>query len=168
MAEQEAKKPGSEFKHIVRVANADLDGAKPLVMGLQKIRGVGHMFAHTICTLAKISPTHKTGELSDAQISKLDELVNNPIKNNAPLWILNRRKDPEDGEDKHLITGDLKFNQENDVKMLKKIKAYRGMRHAAGLPVRGQRTKSNFRKNKGKVTGVAKKKLGQPPAERKK
>jgi small subunit ribosomal protein S13 len=44
----------------------------------------------------------------------------------------------------------LKFAKENDVKMMKKIKSYRGLRHQWSLPVRGQRTKSNFRRNKGK------------------
>jgi len=71
--------------------------------------------------------------------------------------MLNRRKDYEDGTDKHIILGDLKFTKDNDIKRMKKIKSNKGYRHAWGLPVRGQRTKSNFRKNKGKVTGVKKK-----------
>jgi len=50
------------------------------------------------------------------------------------------------------LVGDLKFTKENDIKLLKKVKSYRGMRHALGLPVRGQRTKSNFRRNKGKAS----------------
>jgi len=73
--------------------------------------------------------------------------------------MLNRRKDYETGEDKHLLSSDLAFTKDNDIKMLKKIKSYKGMRHAFGLPVRGQRTRSNFRRNKGKVTGVQKKKI---------
>ena len=64
----------------------------------------------------------------------------------------------EDGKDFHLLTGNLSFAEENDVKRLKKIRSYRGIRHGQGLPVRGQKTKANFRKNKGKVSlGVAKK-----------
>ena len=49
------------------------------------------------------------------------------------------------------------FTQDNDIKMMKKMRSYKGIRHSLGLPVRGQRTKSNFRKNKGKVLGVRKK-----------
>ena len=56
----------------------------------------------------------------------------------------------------HLLTGNLTFYKENDIKRMKKIKSLKGMRHQKGLPVRGQRTKSHFRKNKGKVVGVAK------------
>ncbi len=73
------------------------------------------------------------------------------MKFGTPVWMLNRRKDLELGEDRHLITSDLTFTQDNDIKMLKKIRSYKGVRHILGQPVRGQRTKSNFRKNKGKV-----------------
>jgi small subunit ribosomal protein S13 len=68
--------------------------------------------------------------------------------------MLNRRKDMETGEDRHLTTADLKFFNDNDIKMMKKMRSYKGIRHMEGLPVRGQKTKSKFRKNKGKVMGV--------------
>ena len=71
--------------------------------------------------------------------------------------MVNHRKEYESGEDKHLITGTLNFTKDNDLKRLKKIKCLRGARHQKGLPVRGQRTRSNFRKSKGKVVGVKKK-----------
>jgi small subunit ribosomal protein S13 len=71
--------------------------------------------------------------------------------------MLNRKKDPEDNLDRHLIGSSLTFTQDNDIKMLKKIKSYKGLRQSLGLPARGQRTKSNFRKNKGKVLGVKRK-----------
>jgi small subunit ribosomal protein S13 len=78
----------------------------------------------------------------------------NPLKYGSPRWMLNRRNDYETGDDRHLLTGDIGFVRDNDIKRLKMIKSRRGMRHMFGLPVRGQRTKSNFRKNKGKVLGV--------------
>ena len=84
------------------------------------------------------------------EVKKLDNVIADPAKAGAPTWMLNRRKDYEDGSDKHVITGDLKFALENDIKRLKRIKSYIGMRHGVGLPVRGQRTKSNLRRNKGK------------------
>jgi small subunit ribosomal protein S13 len=49
------------------------------------------------------------------------------------------------------------FTKDNDIKLMRKIKSYKGTRHSAGQPVRGQRTKSNFRKSKGKVMGVKRK-----------
>ena len=54
-------------------------------------------------------------------------------------------------------TSDLRFIQDNDIKMMKKIKSYKGIRHMFRLPVRGQCTRSNFRKNKGKGMGVKRK-----------
>ena len=90
--------------------------------------------------------------------SVISWFLSNPKKFNVPLWLLNRRKDPETNEDKHIITDDMRFIQENDVKILKKIKSYKGVRHMHGLPTRGQRTKSNFRRNKGNVIGVKRKK----------
>ena len=75
--------------------------------------------------------------------------------------MLNRRKDRETGEDRHVVTSDLKFENEFDIKNLKKIKVYRGVRHSLGLPVRGQRTKAHFRH--GKTVGVRKKSLVPAP-----
>ncbi len=146
-----------EFKHLVRIANADLDGNKLLGYALRNIKGIGFQFANMVCTLTEIAKTKKVGDLSDSEIKKLNEIIADPIKAGAPIWMLNRRKDYEDNSDKHLLSADLTFTQDNDVKRMKKIKSYRGMRHAFGLPVRGQRTKSNFRKSKGKVMGVKRK-----------
>jgi len=148
-----------DFKHIVRVVNTDIDGNKPIGMALRKIKGVNFMFANMVCSLAGVDKKKKTGYLLDEEVKKLDEVMKNPSKYNAPSWMFNRRKDYDDGIDKHLLTFDIGFTQDNDLKRLKKIKSYRGMRHAFGLPTRGQRTKSNFRRNKGKVTGVKRKKI---------
>lgn len=156
------EQPKKEFRYLVRIANTDLDGNKPIYQALRKIKGVGFMFSNAVCSIAGIDRNKKTGHLSDAEMQKLDEIVKNPLKFHAPVWVLNRRKDYETGKDVHLITATLDFVKDNDVKRMKKIKCYRGMRHAAGLPVRGQRTKSNFRKSKSKgkgSLGVMKKKV---------
>lgn len=155
----------TEFKHIIRVVNTDLDGKKAIYMALQKIRGIGFMYANAICKVAKIDRGVKAGNLSDDQIAKLEHVLKNPVQFSIPAWMVNRRHDYESGQDLHIVTGELKFIQENDKRRLQKIRSYRGARHAAGLPVRGQRTKSNFRKNKGKVQGVIKKKLAAPATE---
>lgn len=146
-----------EFKELVRIHNTDLDGYKKIVNTLRKIQGVGFMFSNMICNLTKIDPSKKTGDLADTEIEKIEQVLNDPLKAGAPSWALNRRKDLDTGDDIHLITNDLKFVKDNDIKLLKKIKCYKGIRHIRGLPVRGQRTKSNFRKNKGAVTGVKRK-----------
>ena len=146
-----------DFKHLVRIANTDLDGNKLLGYALRNIKGIGFQFANMVCSLAGISKTTKVGNLSDAEVKKLDEIIIDPSKAGAPIWMLNRRKNYEDNSDRHLLSADLTFIQDNDIKRMKKIKSYRGMRHAYGLPVRGQRTKSNFRKSKGKVMGVKRK-----------
>ena len=147
-----------EFQHLVRVANTDLKGEFQVVIGLSRIKGVGFQLANAVCQLAGIDKSKKVGYLTEAEAKKLEDVILNPAKHNVPSWMLNRRKDYEDGSDKHILLGDLDFTRANDIKRLKKIKSNRGLRHAWGLPVRGQRTKSNFRKAKGKVTGVKKKK----------
>lgn len=151
-----------EIQHFIRIANTDLDGFKPIGHTLTKIKGVSFMFSNAVCSLAGVDKFKKTGLLSDQEAKKIDEIVSNPVKAGAPRWILNRRFDPVDGEDRHLVTSNLEFVQDNDIKMMKKIKSYKGIRHAAGLPVRGQRTKSNFRKSKGKVMGVQRKSVKAP------
>ncbi|MBU4308527.1 MAG: 30S ribosomal protein S13 [Nanoarchaeota archaeon] len=81
-----------------------------------------------------------------------------------PEFLFNRLKDFETGENKYLVGSDLELKKEFDIKRLKKIKSYRGIRHAAGLPLRGQRTRSNFRKNRKKAGGIKKKnKAPSPP-----
>jgi small subunit ribosomal protein S13 len=71
--------------------------------------------------------------------------------------VLNRRIDFETGEKGHLTGSDLDLKKEFDIKRLKKIKSYKGLRHNVGLPVRGQRTKANFRRNRKKSGGIKKK-----------
>ncbi len=149
-----------DFKHVVRVANTDLDGAKPIYISLRKIKGVDFMFSNMVCHIANISKEKKTGELTDEEVSRLDEIIRNPVKFGAPNWMLNRRKDIETGVDKHLVGADLIFTVDSDTKRMKKIKCYSGVRHMFGQPVRGQRTRSNFRKNKGRVHLGVKKRAG--------
>lgn len=153
MAEQQKQ----ELKYFVRIANTDLDGNKPIVHSLTKIKGVSFMLSNAICNTAGIEKTKKTGYLTDDEASKIDDIIKEPLKFKLPSWLFNRRRDPEDSMDKHLIGVTLTFTQDNDIKMMKKIKSYKGIRHSLGLPVRGQRTRSNFRKNKGKVLGVKRK-----------
>jgi len=147
-----------DFKHIVRIATTDLEGNKPIYNALQKIKGVSYNFANAICIKGDIDKTKKTGTLTKEEIAKIEDIIKEPIKNHIPSWLLNRRSDYEDNKDKHLVAATLKFQKESDIKRLMKIKSYRGLRHAVGLPVRGQRTRSNFRRNKGKVLGVKRKK----------
>ncbi|MFH1211822.1 MAG: 30S ribosomal protein S13 [Candidatus Woesearchaeota archaeon] len=139
-----------DFKYIVRIASTDLDGHKAILYGLQKIKGIGIMYANMICYLANVDKTKKTGMLSPAEEERLSDAIVNYRKYNIPAWMLNRRRDYETGEDLHLSGPELSFNVENDIKRMKKIKCFKGFRHHWGQPVRGQRTRSNFRKNKGK------------------
>ncbi len=157
MAEKQPEKQNPNFKHIVRVANVDIPGTKSIRFALTSIKGIGINFADIICLTANVKRDTKTGNLSDKEIETLNAVVQNPAKFSIPAWLMNRRKDFDTGEDKHILTGPLNFTQENDLKRLKKIKTLRGIRHIRGLPVRGQRTRSNFRRSKGKVVGVRKK-----------
>ena len=151
----------AELKYIVRIAQTDVDGKKPIVYAMTKIKGVSFMCANAICKIAGVDETIKAGALTEEQTKKLDEIARNLSKSGLPVWMLNRRKDPETGEDNHLITSNLKFIKDNDIKMMKKIRSYRGVRHMSGLPTRGQKTRSNFRRNKGKVMGVKRAKSGK-------
>ncbi|MDO8517486.1 MAG: 30S ribosomal protein S13, partial [Nanoarchaeota archaeon] len=79
-------------------------------------------------------------------------------------FLVNRRKDYESGENKHLYGADLDLQKEFDIKKLKKMRAYKGIRHQLGQPVRGQRTKSHFRKEKKRKGAVGVKKAKSPVA----
>jgi small subunit ribosomal protein S13 len=142
----------AEFKHIVRIANTDLKGEKRLVIALQRIKGVGFNFANALCHVAGIAPDKRTGEMSDSEEKRLSECVLHPERQGIPVWMLNRRLDYESGENRHLIMADITFVTDNDKKREIRMRSYKGVRYPAKLTVRGQRTKSNFRLNKGKVT----------------
>lgn len=153
------------YKHIVRIANTDLDGSKKIGHALTKIKGISFMTSNAVCKITGIDRDKKAGSLDEKEVAKLDDTARTLDKTEIPSWMLNRQADPETGDNTHLITTNLKFVQQNDVRQMKKIKSYRGMRHAIGQPVRGQRTRSNFRRNKGKVVGVQKKRVAAPAAK---
>ena len=147
-----------DFKYFVRIAQTDLDGNKFIGQALLKIKGIGFMYSNAVCGRSGVDEKKITGYLTEEEVKKIDDVLKDPLKFNFPIWLFNRRRDVETGENKHLTTANLIFAQENDVKIMKKIRSYKGMRHAFGLPVRGQQTKANFRKNKGKSSlGVKKK-----------
>ncbi len=144
----------AELKQIVRIAQDYLDGNKTVFKGLMKIKGVGFMFSNAICNISGVDKSKKIGNLSDEEIQKINKILENP-SGQFPAWMLNRRKDYETGNNLHLTSARLKLTHEFDIKRLKQVKSYRGLRHAWGLPVRGQRTRAHFRK--GMAVGVSKK-----------
>jgi small subunit ribosomal protein S13 len=147
-----------DFRHIVRVVNTDLVGKKKLIMALQKIKGISNMFSNFVCYSAKVDSLKIAGHLNDEEVKRLEDVIKNPAKYKCPSWMFNRRKDYETGQDMHILTTELDLAVDADMKRMKKIKSYKGFRHMWGQPVRGQRTKANFRVNKGKVSlGVKKK-----------
>jgi len=158
MAENK-EQPGKDFKFLVRIANTDLNGNQTALYALSKVKGVGIMYANAILGVLKMSKTEKIGNFTDAQIETIEKALSVPANHGIPEWMMNRRSDPETGLNRHIVTNDLIQVTDNDIKMLKKIKSYKGVRHMFGLTVRGQKTRSNFRKNKGKVRlGVTRKK----------
>ena len=139
---------------MVRIVGNDIHGERKMIVGLTEIRGVGYMFANTILNVLKIDPNQRIGYLSSEQIQSIESIIKNPAGSNFPSWFLNRRKDVETGEDKHLITSDIAFTVRNDVEREKTSGSWRGYRHMFGLKVRGQRTRCTGRK--GGAVGVAK------------
>jgi len=139
---------------MVRIVGNDIPGERKMIVGLTQVRGVGYMFANTILNFLKINPNQRIGYLSPEQIKSIENVIKNPSTSNFPSWFLNRRKDVETGEDKHLITSDIAFTVRNDIEREKTSGSWRGIRHMFGLKVRGQRTRCTGRK--GGAVGVAK------------
>jgi len=144
----------AEYQYMVRIVGNDIRGERKMVVGLTEIRGIGYMFANTILNVLKINPNQRIGYLSPEQVNSIESIIKNPSASNFPSWFLNRRKDVETGEDKHLLTSDIAFTVRNDVEREKTSGSWRGYRHMFGLKVRGQRTRCTGRK--GGAVGVAK------------
>jgi small subunit ribosomal protein S13 len=151
-----------EFRHRLRIIDTDVDGTLKTSYALSKIKGISLSLAHAILMKTGISPDKRTGFLTETEIEKMEEVIKDPAKNGIPGWLLNRRKESETGRDTHLISADLVLRTKMDIEKMKEIKSWRGYRHAYGLKVRGQRTKTTGRA--GKALGVKKKTLMQRPA----
>ncbi len=139
---------------LIRILSKDIEGGLKVYVGLTKIKGISWSLANAICKSLNLDKNKKIGLLSKEEIEKINDFVKKP---KIPVYLLNRKADIETGENKHLLGNELELQKEFDIGRLKKIKSYRGLRHAVGLPLRGQRTKSHFRRNKRKSVGIKKK-----------
>ena len=146
----------SNFQHILRVLNTNLDGKVKIMFALTSIRGVGRRFSNIACKKAEIDLAKRAGELSAEEVERLVTIIQNPRQFKVPDWMLNRKKDAKDGKFSQVVSNTLDMKLRDDLERLKKIRAHRGLRHYWGMRVRGQRTKTTGRK--GRTVGVSKKK----------
>ncbi len=152
---------GADFRYLVRIVNTDLDGKKPFATALTYVPGVSHRLANVIAKETGIDPKTRIGTLKDEQLEKVVEAIEG-VQDLVPVWMLNRRKDIESGEDRHMVGSEITIMLREDLNRLKKIRSWRGHRHERKLPTRGQRTKNNGRF--GGAVGVQRKVEGQPAA----
>ena len=134
-----------DFKHLVRISRKDVDGNKTIEHALTDIKGVGVSLSRSMCLTLGLDLNAKIGYIADEDVLKIEEILENPLENGIPSWMLNRREDYETGDNVHLIESDLDMTLRDDLNRMKKTRSYKGRRHEVGLPVRGQRTKSTFR-----------------------
>lgn len=123
---------------MARISGVTIPNEKQVQIALTYIYGIGPKHSSEILVKAKIEPTVRVKNLTDAEIGRLSEVISND-------YVV-------EGELQRIVTG--------NIKRLKDINAYRGLRHKANLPSRGQRTKTNARTRRGKkstVGGTAKK-----------
>jgi small subunit ribosomal protein S13 len=119
-----------------RVAGVDIPGDKPTRISLRYIYGIGPTTAVEVCTKARIDPQVRAKDLTEDQLSKIAAVI----------------------ESDYVIEGQLRRQVQQNIARLRDIGCYRGIRHRRGLPVRGQRTKTNARTRKGPRKTVAGKK----------
>ncbi len=150
-------RPKMDMREIVRVSGTDLDGSKSLIRSLRGIKGISYTMSKAICAASGYDPNIKLGSLKEQDIQKIEQVIKNPLNFGLPRWIINRRLDIETGKDLHLSGQDLDVARKFDVQRMIGLKSYRGIRHMYGLPVRGQRTRSHFRK--GRTVGVVRKEV---------
>jgi len=148
------EKDGREFKHIVRIAGTDLDGTLKVPYALARIKGVGIRLGLVIARLLGLDPDMRIGYITDEEAKKIEEVLRDPVAYGVKPWLVNRQRDPETGRDIHLIGADLELRVKMDIDLMQKIKCWRGIRHALGLKVRGQKTRTTGRR--GMTVGVVK------------
>ncbi|MCR4750555.1 MAG: 30S ribosomal protein S13 [Lachnospiraceae bacterium] len=121
---------------MARIAGVDLPRDKRVEIGLTYIYGIGRVSANIILEKAKVNPDTRVRDLTDDEVKKLSEII----------------------ENEYTVEGDLRRQTALDIKRLQEIGCYRGIRHRKNLPVRGQKTKTNARTRKGPKRTVANKK----------
>jgi small subunit ribosomal protein S13 len=139
----------------------DMQGTLKTVYALTGIKGISLSLSNAILKKAGVNPDVRVGFLTETEINKIEDIIKEPTKYNLPNWLFNRRKDAETGKDIHLTSADLMLRTKTDIDQEKAIRSWRGYRHAYGLKVRGQRTKTTGRA--GKSLGVKKKTIQQKP-----
>ena len=121
---------------LARIAGVDLPREKRVEIGLTYIFGIGRTRSHEILDATGVNPDTRVRDLTDEEISKLRDTI----------------------EKNYTVEGDLRRETALNIKRLMEIRCYRGLRHRMGLPVRGQRTKTNARTRKGPRKTIANKK----------
>jgi small subunit ribosomal protein S13 len=124
---------------MARIAGVNLPNQKRLEVGLTYIYGVGRSTSLKICTDLGLSPDTKVRDLTDEEVTKLRNYIDQNLE----------------------VEGDLRRERQQSIKRLIEIACYRGIRHRRGLPVNGQRTKTNARTRKGPKKLIGKGKKGK-------
>lgn len=122
---------------MARIAGVDLPRDKRIEIGLTYVYGIGRVTSNRILEAANVDPSTRVKDLTDAEVKKITDII-----------------------DEHdiMVEGDLRREVALNIKRLQEIGCYRGIRHRKGLPVRGQKTKTNARTRKGPKRTVANKK----------
>ena len=121
---------------MARISGVDLPREKRIEIGLTYIYGIGKTSAARILKEANVNPDTRVRDLTDDEVRRLSEVIN----------------------ETQTVEGDLRREVAMNIKRLQEIRCYRGIRHRKGLPVRGQKTKTNARTRKGPKRTVANKK----------
>lgn len=121
---------------MARIAGIDLPRNKRIEIALTYIYGIGRTTAQKVVAEAGVNPDTRTDQLTEAEVARIREYIDRNLK----------------------VEGDLRRDVSMDIKRLMDLGCYRGLRHRKGLPVRGQRTKTNARTRKGPARTVAGKK----------
>ena len=121
---------------MARIAGVDLPRDKRVEIGLTYIYGIGRVSSNKILEAANVNPDTRVRELTDDEVKRIAEVI----------------------EKDYMVEGDLRREIALNIKRLQEIGCYRGIRHRKGLPVRGQKTKTNARTRKGPKRTVANKK----------
>ncbi|CAG8606863.1 6723_t:CDS:2, partial [Paraglomus brasilianum] len=146
----------NQFQHILRLLNTNVDGKTKVMFALTAIKGVGRRYSNLVCKKADVDLRKRAGELTNEELARIVNIVQNPTQFKIPNWFLNRQKDIVDGKYSQILANNLESKLREDLERLKKIRAHRGLRHFWGLRVRGQHTKTTGRR--GRTVGVSKKK----------
>ena len=134
-----------EYRYILRIMGTDVQGTLKTVYAVAQVKGLSAALANAVLKKAGVNPDLRVGFITESDISKIEDVIKDPVKYGIPSWMFNRRKDADSGKDQHVLSAELALKIKTDIDGAKEIRSWRGYRHAYSLQSTWSKNKNHWK-----------------------